>query len=85
MINIIYQFFDSHPKRQQALEAAITDTQADSKVCKLKDLCRTRWVQRLDALSCHSMSQHYITWIPFTEKDHNYGQQTRSLMLMVSN
>ena len=51
MINIIYQFFDSHPKRQQALEAAITDTQADSKVCKLKDLCRTRWVQRLDALS----------------------------------
>ena len=54
MINIIYriyQFFDSHPKRQQALETAITNTQADSKVCKLKDLCRTRWVQRLDALS----------------------------------
>ena len=36
-------------------------------------------------LSCHPMSQHYIAWIPFTEKDHNYGQQTPSLMLMVSN
>ena len=54
MINIIfqiYQFFDSHPKRQQALEEAITNTQAESTVHKLKDLCRTCWVQRLDALS----------------------------------
>ena len=54
MMNIIfriYQFFDSHPKRQQALEVAITNSQDDSTVRKLKDLCRTRWVQRLDALS----------------------------------
>ena len=41
-------FFDAHPKRQRALEKAIEETQPDSKVSKLKDLCRTRWVQRID-------------------------------------
>ena len=48
MINIIfriYQFFDSHPRRQQALEEAIINTQAESTVYKPKDLCCTRWVQ----------------------------------------
>ena len=39
-----------HPKRQRALELAISDTQSSLSVHKLKDLCRTRWVQRIDAL-----------------------------------
>lgn len=39
----------AHPKRQRAFESAISDTQPDAKVHKLKDLCRTRWVQRIDA------------------------------------
>ena len=43
-------FYAAHPKRQRALEKAISDTQPESSVQKLKDLCRTRWVQRLDAL-----------------------------------
>ena len=43
-------FFDSHPKRQLALEKAIDKTEPEAKRKKLGDLCRTRWVQRLDAL-----------------------------------
>ncbi|CAI8047555.1 52 kDa repressor of the inhibitor of the protein kinase [Geodia barretti] len=42
--------FSVHPKRQTALEKAISDTQPTSKVHKLKDMCRTRWVQRVDAI-----------------------------------
>lgn len=45
-----YQFFAAHPKRQRALEKAVSDTQPASSVHKLKDLCRTRWVQRMDAM-----------------------------------
>ena len=44
------KFFDSHPKRQLALEKAIDKTEPEAKRKKLGDLCRTRWVQRLDAL-----------------------------------
>ena len=53
MINIVESspFFASHPKRQRAYELAIAETQPSSSVQKLKDLCRTRWVQRLDSLS----------------------------------
>ena len=42
-------FFHAHPKRQCKLEAidSITPT---SSVHKLKDLCRTRWVERINAL-----------------------------------
>ena len=44
-------FFAAYPKRQRALiEQAILDTQPASTVHKLKDLCRTRWVQRIDAI-----------------------------------
>lgn len=46
----VYQFFAVPPKRQRVLEQAIAETQPSSKVQKLKDLCRTRWVQRIDAL-----------------------------------
>ena len=43
-------FFFAHHKRQKALERAIESTQPDTTKRKLKDLCRTRWVQRLEAL-----------------------------------
>ena len=35
-------FFFAHPKRQKKLEEAIQNTQPESNVLKLKDLCRTR-------------------------------------------
>ena len=47
----VYRFFEAHPKRQRALETAIATTQPESSVHKLKDLCRTRWVQRIDSLN----------------------------------
>ena len=50
VIERVYQFFAAHPKRQTALEKAISDIQPTSKVHKLKDMCRTRWVQRIDAI-----------------------------------
>ena len=44
------KFFDAHPKHQKALEKAIASAQPEISRSKLKDLCRTRWVQRIDAL-----------------------------------
>ena len=53
MIGIVNRasiFFSAHPKRQRKLEEAIDATQPESSVRKLKDLCRTRWIERIDAL-----------------------------------
>ena len=48
--NKVWVFFSSHPKRQTKLEEAIETTQVEAKIQKLKDLCRTRRIQRIDAL-----------------------------------
>ena len=50
VVNHLFVFFFAHPKRQNKLEEAIHSTQPESKVTKLKDLCRTRWIERIDAL-----------------------------------
>ena len=50
IVGRVYQFFAAHPKRQGALEKAIADCQPSSRVRKLKDMCRTRWIQRIDAI-----------------------------------
>eukprot|EP00731_Ephydatia_muelleri_P006915 Em0003g1163a len=41
---------DSDSMEQMAIERAILLTQPESSVHKVKDLCRTRWVQRIDGL-----------------------------------
>ena len=51
IVNRVSIFFSAHPKRQRKLEEAIDRTQSESAVKKLKDLCRTRWVERIDALN----------------------------------
>ena len=51
VLNKVWTFFSSHPKRQRKLEEAINATQPESKIQKLKDLCRTRWIQQIDALN----------------------------------
>ena len=43
-------FYAAHPKQQKPLEKAIDDTQPESSIHKVKDLCRTRWVQCVRAL-----------------------------------
>ena len=56
MIGIVkrlsFFFFSAHPKRQKKLEEAIQNAQPESNVLKLKDLCRTRWIECIDALDC---------------------------------
>ena len=49
VVGRVYQFFSAHPKRQRALEEAIDKGQPSSSSKKLKDMCRTRWIQRMDA------------------------------------
>ena len=51
VVESIYHFFAAYPKRQRAFEDSISETQPSSTIHKLKDLCRTRWIQRIDALS----------------------------------
>ena len=51
VVETVYHFFVASPKLQRAFEDSISETQPSSTVHKLKDLCRTRWVQRIDALS----------------------------------
>ena len=43
IMNMIYKFFDNHPKRQYALNEL-----SSMKVIS-KSLCKTRWLQRIDA------------------------------------
>lgn len=50
IVNQVSTYFFAHPKRQRKLEEAIETTQPESSVRKLKDLCRTRWIERVDAL-----------------------------------
>ena len=50
VVDRVYVFLAAHPKRQNALDKAIEEAQPGSSVSKLKDLCRTRWIQRIDAL-----------------------------------
>ena len=51
VVNQVSIFFSAHPKRQKKLEEVIENTQPESSVHKLKDLCRTRWIERIDALN----------------------------------
>ena len=46
----VWLFFEGHPKRQVKLEEAVTKIAPETNHMKLKNMCRTRWVQRLDAL-----------------------------------
>lgn len=48
-ITEISQFFNYSPKRQRCLEKVINVDQPDSQKTKIRDLCRTRWVERHEA------------------------------------
>ena len=49
VVGRVYQFFSAHPKCQGAFEKAVSERQPSSSSRKLKDMCRTRWLQRIDA------------------------------------
>ena len=48
-ISEIAKFFNYSPKRQRFFEHIIDSVLPNEKRVKLKDLCRTRWVQRIDS------------------------------------
>lgn len=50
VVNRVSILFAAHPKRQRKLEEIIDQAQLGLSVKKLKDLCRTRWVERIDVL-----------------------------------
>lgn len=76
VVGRVFQFFAAHPKRWRALEKAIADTQPTSTVHKLKDLCRTRWVQRIDAF----ISPLLPVWKASVMMVRAYGPQMHLLM-----
>ena len=49
-IGDIARFFQFSSKRQRLLDKALEETSSKSK--KLKDFCRTRWIQRIDSYGC---------------------------------
>ena len=50
-VRVISDFFNNSPKRQQLLEAMIKEHLPDIKQSTLIDVCRKRWVRRIDGLS----------------------------------
>ncbi len=49
-ISCLANFFNYSPKRQKCLEAHVMNYREESTKTKLIPLCRTRWVERLNAL-----------------------------------
>ena len=91
VVERVFQFFAAHLKQQRALEKAISDTQPASTVRKFKDLCRTRWVQRIDAMEVFcSLHQSIIACIENICSDGPYLwspdllTDARSLQLAIS-
>ena len=50
IVNWLSVFFFAHPKHHRKLEETIHSTQPELNVQKVKDLCGTRRVERIDAL-----------------------------------
>ena len=87
VVDRVSVFFAAHPKRQRALEKSIAETQPESTVSKLKDLCRTRWIQRIDAL--HIFQTLHISivsvWMEYALMVQTSGLLTPLQMLGVCN
>lgn len=49
VVSEIAKFFNYSPKRQHFIEDVIESVSPAAKKVKLKDLCRTRWVERIDS------------------------------------
>ena len=75
VVDRVYVFFAAHPKRQRALDKVIAETQPESSITKLKDLCRTRWIQRN-----HYTSQLLVVWRRYAVKVLGFGPQTHLQM-----
>ena len=84
-------FFSAHPKCQAALDKAILETQLSVSTKKVKDMCRTRWIQRIDAL--HNFKSIHPSIVACMTDIYNQGSRmwstdsvtdARSLMLAMT-
>lgn len=76
----VYVFSAAHPKCQRALEKVIPETQPESSIEKLKDLCHTRWIQHIDSLQIfhHYTPQLLVVWRGYAAMVLGFGPQTHS-------
>ena len=52
-VRAVSDFFNNSPKRQEALSDTIKEVLPREKHKKLLDVCRTRWVARIEGLDRH--------------------------------
>ena len=71
VVGRVYQFFSAHPKHQGAFEKAVSERQPSSSSRKLKDMCRTRWLQRIDAADI--FMRLYLSVVEYLENICNDG------------
>ncbi len=50
VVKEVSDFFNNSPKRQEALLSMIAETMPEQKRSKLTDVCRTRWIERIEGL-----------------------------------
>ena len=60
VINETYLFFSLSPKRQRFLELVLSVCAPESRVHKLKGICKTRWTERLDCPETFRSLYEYI-------------------------
>lgn len=95
-IDEIARFFYYSPKRQGLLDMCIENELPDAKAKKLKDACRTRWVERTDSyvvfldllIAVHRTLSAMVNPHEFPELGTNWAWDgetiTKGLRLMVS-
>ena len=83
-VDKISGFFSNSPKRQLALEEWIDNVLPEENRMKLKVLCRTRWVERHEALNFEvfidPFSQLAVVLKLLTTVHHQIGTGTHALM-----
>ena len=65
----LFAFFDNSPKREKFLDKIIDSLSAETKKRELKDLCKTRWVERHSTFETLYELYEYIV-IPLNEMCH---------------
>ncbi len=75
-ISEIAKFFNYSPKRQHFFEKIIDSSADSSNITKLKDLCKTRWIQRIDSYSTFFQLYPFVvqTMEAIVTRNSEYGE-----------
>ena len=76
-IGEIARFFHFSPKHQRFLEKAIMLINPSSGATKLKDVCRTRWIERIDsyAIFLQLLPSLYATMLGIVSPNEDLGTE----------